>query len=252
MAQMKTIIQLPKFIRRSSPVFKHFLQLDEVNYTGSSMGEKIMMFQTLEGTQKGEFAMMSIIRKEEAELWQASRGLIIDILASIEPRIVGIFKFQLLSIAMSEDMERFQWKEFSDGIKELGREIPIGQSRFVQYCSLLGVLTKHAIEDEARIMFDPHVQVLEKEPEELDAALEKLIKLDRKDAPLGGKRKFVFYDLSRRPMYDRGNEEQGRRLQRLSRKMDTMPSTALNEVFIIDNNGCHSLFVKSQMEMELF
>lgn len=249
---MKPIISVPKFLRKSSPVFKHFPQLDEVNYTGSSLGEKIMMFQTMEGGQKGELSMMSIIRKEESELWQACRGLIVDILTSIEPRMVGIFKFQLLSIAMSEDMERFQWKEFSDGMRELGREIPIGQSRFVQYCSMLGVLTKHAIEDEARIMFDPHVQVLEREPEELDSALEKLIKLDRKDATLSGKCRLVFYDLSKNPLYNRSHEEQGRRLQRLSRKMDAFPSTSLNEVFIIDNNGCHSLFVKSQMEMELF
>jgi hypothetical protein len=245
------IIQFPKFLRKSSPVFKHFLQFDEVHYGGPLNG-KIMVFSTQEQSQKGEMLMMSLIRKDEAELWQAFRGLIMDILASIEPKLVGIFRFQLISIAMSEDLEKFQWKEFSQGMRDLAREIPVGESRFVQYCSLLGVLTKHAYEDEGRIQFDSHVQILDEEPEDLDAPLERLIKLDRKGAALSGKRKFVFYDLSRRPLYDPQNSTQGQRLQKLSRKLDTVDSTSLSEVFVIDHNGCHSLFAKSQMEMELF
>lgn len=248
---MKSIIQLPKFLRKSSPVFKHFPQLDEVHFCATS-NEKIMTFSTLEQSHKGEMLMMSLIRKDEAELWQACRGLITDILYSIEPHMVGIFRFQLISIAMSEDMEKFQWKEFAQGMRDLGREIPVGQSRFVQYCSLLGVLTKHALEDESRINFDPHVKVLDENPEELDAALERLIKLDRKDASFTGARKLVFYDLSRQPLYDHLNQQQSQRLQKLSRKMDSLPATSLSEVFIIDQKGCHSLFAKSQMEMELF
>lgn len=244
-------ISFPKFLRKSSPVFKHFPTLDEVHYLGP-LREKIMAFSTLEQSQKGEVLMMSIIRKDEAELWQAFRGLIIDILASIEPKLVGIFRFQLISIAMSEDLEKFQWKEFSQGMTDLAREMPVGESRFVQYCSLLGVLTKHIVEDECRIQFDSHAQILDQEPEELDTALEKMLKLDRKDAALSGKRHLVFYDLSRRPLYDRQNTMQGQRLTKLSRKMDTQSSTSLSEMFIVDQNGCHSLFAKSQMEMELF
>ena len=77
-------------------------------------------------------------------------------------------------------------------------------------------------------------------------------KLDRKGAALSGKRKFVFYDLSRQPLYDPLNTTQSQRLQKLSRKLDTIDSTSLSEVFVIDHHGCHSLFAKSQMEMELF
>jgi hypothetical protein len=196
--------------------------------------------------------MMSLIRKDEAELWQAFRGLITDILMSIEPKMAGIYRFQLISFAMSEDLEKFQWKEFSQGMRDLAREIPMGESRFVQYCSLLGVLTKLAYEDEARIQFDPHVKVLEQDPEELDVPLEMMLKLDRKNAALSGKRRFVFYDLSRHPLYDRNNQVQSLRLQKLSRKLDTVLSNALSEVFIVDQKGCHILFAKSQMEMELF
>lgn len=248
---MNKPILLPKFLRKSSPVFKHFPLLDEINF-GGSFHEKIMVFSTLEGISKAQMLMMSIIRKDEAELWQAFRGLITDILISIEPRMVGIFRFQLLSIAMSEDLEKFQWKEFSQGMRDLAREIPVGESRFVQYCSLLGVLSKLALEDEARIQYDPHVQVLDIEPEELDTAIEKLIKYDRKDAALTGKRKLIFYDLSRHPLLNRTHELQSVRLQKLSRKLDAMPSTSLSDIFIVDANGCHSLFAKSQMEMELF
>lgn len=248
---MKKIIDFPKFLRKSSPVFKHFLQFDEVFYTGT-FGEKIMMFAVKEQTHKGEMFMMSLIRKDEAELWQAFRELIVNILTSIEPKIVGIFRFQLISVAMAEDLEKFQWKEFSQGMRDLAREIPVGESRFVQYCSLLGVLTKLAYEDEGRIQFDPHVQILEQEPEELDVPLERMIKLDRKDATLGGKRRFVFYDLSRHPLYDRQNQPQSARLQKLGRKLDMIPSNSLSEIFIVDQNGCHTLFAKSQMEMELF
>lgn len=244
-------IAIPKFIRKSSPVFAHFPRLDEVEFAGA-LNEKIMAFKAREGSTNSEMLMMSIIRKDEAELWQACRGLIIDILASIEPRMVGIFKFQLLSIAMSEDMQKFQWKEFSEGMRELAREIPIGQSRFVQYCSLLGVLSKLALEDEARILFDPHVQVLDIEAEELDVALEKLLKYDRNDASLSGKRQLVFYDLSRQPLLNRANALQASRLQKLNRKLDAGGSVSLCEIAVIDKNGCHGLFTKSQMELELF
>ena len=126
---MNNIIQFPKFLRKTSPVFQHFPQFDEVHYTGPLNG-KIMVFSTQEGSHKGEVLMMSLIRKDEAELWQAFRGLIMDILSSIEPKLVGIFRFQLLSIAMAEDLEKFQWKEFSQGIRDLSREIPVGESRF--------------------------------------------------------------------------------------------------------------------------
>lgn len=248
---MTKSIAIPQFIRKSSAVFKHFSSLNEVHFCGTLNG-KIIVFKTQEGAQKGEMLMMSLIRQDEAELWQACRELIVDILFSIEPQITGLYRFELLSIAMSEDLEKFQWKEFAQGMRDLAREIPVGQSRFVQYCSLLGVLSRHGDEDAGKVLFDPHVQILDQKPQELDVPLERLLKLDRKDASLSGKRQFVFYDLSRSPLYDRQNSEQSGRLQKLSRKMDALLSTSLSEVFVIDKNGCHSLFARSQLEMELF
>lgn len=248
---MTPTIVIPKFIRKSSAVFKHFPTFDDVHFEGT-LNSKIMVFKTQEVARKGELLMMSLIRKDEVELWQACRGLIIDILASIEPKMTGVYRFQLLSIAMSENMEKFQWKEFAQGMRDLAREIPLGGAKFVQYCSLLGVLSKHHDEDDGKVLFDPHVQVLEEEPEEMDIPLGRMLKLDRKDAALSGKRNFIFYDLSRTPLLDRQNQLQCSRLQKLSRKMDALISTSLSEMSVIDKNGCHSLFAKSQMEMELF
>lgn len=248
---MKLTLELPKFLRKSSSVFQYFSNLDTVVFQGAYQG-KVMVFSTLEQSQKGKLFMMSIIRREEMELWQSFRGLIEDIFSSLESKLVGIFRFELISLAMSEDLQKFQWKEFSCGMSDLAKEIPVGGSRFVQYCSLLGVLTKLAYEEEGRIQFDPHVQIIDREPQELDVVLEKLIAFDRNEAAFSGKRRFVFYDLSRRSLYNPNHLDQSRRLQNLNKKLDAFETSSFNEIVIVDGNGRHTLFVKSQMELELF
>ncbi len=246
---MKTVIALPQFLRKRSSIFKFFPQFDKVIYCGLSR-EKTNMFLTIEGSRESKMLIASFIRQDEAELWGACQELFKDILTSIEPALHGIFHFELLSVEMSQKLEAFQWKEFAKGMTDLSREIPTGETRFVQYCSILGVLTKHADEDYGKISFKPHVNIFYNEPAEIAQDLERMVKEQLSDTSFKGRCRLIFYDLSRQPLYSSQNFEQSVQLQRLSRRLDANRSSTINEIAIIDTTGLHELFKQSQLEMD--
>ena len=239
---------LPKFIRKSSPVFQHFLQLDKVVYRGI-LQDKITAFDTLKQNQSGKLLMANIIRKDESELWKSCQELLGTIFNSIEPKLRGIFHFEMLSVEMNEDWDNFLWREFSKGMTELAHELSVGESQFAQYCSIFGVLTKHADEDFGKISFNPQVKVFDKEPEELDSLLLRLIRESQQNQDFKGMNQLVFYDLSRKPLYDLDNHKQSLRLNKMGKKLDADSGTSLTEIFIVDNAGLHPLFQKSQLEL---
>lgn len=242
---------MPSFLRKRSPIFKYFPQFEKVDFCGLSK-DKIITFQTEESGQKGILLLHSIIRQDEVEIWKGCQELITNILTNIETKLNGIFRFELLSIAMSEDFEKFQWTEFSKGMLELAKKLSIGETQFVQYCSILGTLTKYAYEDFGKITFNPHVKMFDQEPEDIDHILENMIKEIQKDNAFSGHRQVIFYDLSQRPMYNSNNQLQIKNLQKMSRKLDNNPKTTLDSIILIDGNGSHDLFQKSQLEMDLF
>ncbi|VAX38177.1 hypothetical protein MNBD_UNCLBAC01-597 [hydrothermal vent metagenome] len=245
---MSLSIVLPKFIRKSSPVFKHFLSLDEVVCRGV-FNEKIIVFDVKEQNQSGKMLMMSIIRQDEIELWKSAQELLNNIFTSIEQKLQGIFRFELLSIAMNEDWKSFQWGEFSKGICDLAHELSIGESQFVQYCSIFGILTKHAYEDFGKITFNPQVRTFDRAPENLDASLMRLIRESQREQGFKGRSQLIFYDLSREPLYDTQNVKQAAQLSKMDKKLNANAETVLTEVYVIDKNGLHRLFQKMQMEL---
>ncbi|MEW5895829.1 MAG: hypothetical protein AB1650_08785 [Candidatus Omnitrophota bacterium] len=248
---MSELIVIPKFLRKSSPVFKYFMDIDDLAYDGIS-GDGIISFTTNEKSRKGKILMISMIQKQEAEIWQAYQELMADLLAAVEVKLHGIYRFELLSMHMDEKMEKFQRDEFLKGMTELALGMAAGKPQFVQYCSILGILTKHEIEDYGKISFRPRMQILDYKAEELDIPLERLIKANQTNQAFSGVKRLIFYDLSRQPLYDCQNEQQSGALARLGRKFDRDLSTTLTEVAIIDRNGQHTFFQKSQMEFELF
>jgi hypothetical protein len=248
---MNNFITIPKFLRKSSPVFKHFLDIEDVSYDGM-INEKIISLSIKEKDRKGRILMISMIHQDEAESWEAFRELISGLLTDVEAKLHGIFRFELLSIHMTENLEKFQRVEFLQGMTQLAHNMSVGKPQFVQYCSILGVLTKHAMEDFGKINFKPQVQVLDYKPEELDIPLERLMKAGQMEKTFTGMNRLIYYDLSRRPLYDPQNKQQAEAIIRMGRKFDRDLSTALTEVAVIDQNGLHPLFQKSQFEMELF
>ncbi len=245
---MNSRIVLPKFVRKSSPVFKHFPQLDQVNYHGV-LQDKIIAFDTCQQDQEGKLLMASIIRQEEAELWSSFQELLSNIFTSIEHKLRGFFRFELLSVEMSEDWDRFQWKEFSKGMIDLAHELSIGESQFAQYCSVFGIFTKHAYEDFGKISFNPHAKVFDKGAEQLDVLLLRLIRESQREQDFRGMNRLIFYDLSRVPLYDQQNQQQMTRIDKMGQKLDANSGTSLTEIHIIDKNGRHQLFQKSQLEL---
>ena len=245
---MKSKIILPKFVRKSSPVFKHFLQLDQVTYHGA-LTDKIIVFETLEKETSGKMFMVNIVRQDEAELWKSCQELLVNIFQSIEVKLQGIFRFEMLSVEMSEDWDNFLWREFSKGMLDLARELSIGESQFAQYCSIFGVLTKHADEDFGKIGFNPQVKIFDDESERLDVLLARLIRESQRDQDFTGNKHLVFYDLSREPLYDLQNQQQRMRIEAMGKKLDADSGMLLTEVCIVDNKGIHPLFQKSQMEL---
>ncbi len=239
---------LPKFIRKSSPVFKHFLSLESVTYRGIGQ-DKTVTFDTLKQNQSGKLLMVNIIRKEESELWKSCQELLGTIFNAIESKIRGIFHFEILSVAMNEDWDNFLWREFSKGMTELAHELSVGKSQFVQYCSIFGVLTKYADEDFGKIGFHPQVKIFDKEAEELDGLLLRLIRESQRSQDFKGMKQLVFYDLSRVPLYNVDNQKQRLRLDKMGKKLDADAGTLLTEIFIVDNTGLHPLFQKSQLEL---
>lgn len=247
----KDLIVLPQFLRRSSAVFKYFPELKEVTYSGMLNG-KVISFSTKDASKKRRMLMISIIRRHESDLWESYKGFILDLLTMIEPKINGIFRFELLSMHMTENMENFQRTEFVKGMTDLAHGLTIGKAQFVQYCSMLGILSKYAIEDFGKIHFTPQVQILDQEPEDLYIPLERLIKASEADQSSADLKQLIFYDLSRHPLYDPHNSEQAQALAKMSEKFDRNLSTTMTEVAVIDENGLHPLFKKSQFELELF
>jgi len=245
---MNSKIVLPKFVRKSSPVFKHFLPLDQVTYQ-KVLSNKIIAFSTLEKKQQGEMLMISMIRQDEAELWKSCQELLGNIFNSIEPKLRGFFRFELLSVEMAEDWDDFQWGEFSKGMVELAHELSIGESQFAQYCSVFGIFTKHAYEDFGKISFNPHVKIFDKDSDQLDTTLSSLIRESQREQGFQGRNQLIFYDLSRQPLYDRQNLSQQLRIDKMGQKLDSNLGTSVTEVYIIDKNGLHQLFQKSQMEL---
>lgn len=248
---MQKIMPLPSFLRKRLPLFQYAPSFDKVDFCGLSK-ERIFTFQTEENGEKGKLFFRSFIRKEESDIWKGCQELVGSILLQIEPKISGILRFELISIEMSEDFEKFQWHEFAQGMTDLSKKLGLGETQFVQYCSLFGTLTKHAYEDFGKITFTPLVSIFDREPAELSSVLERMIRELQKDDALSGRRQLIFYDLSRTPMYNPQNALQMKALKKMSDKIDNDPSTTLDEVGVIDSNGYHRIFIKSQLEMDLF
>lgn len=247
---MKAVITLPQFLRRKSSIFKHFPQLDHVTYCGVS-NEKALVFSTVEGSRTGTMLLIPFIRQDESELWESCKDLFLNIFTSIEPTLHGIFRFDLLSIEMSDKLAAFQWKEFAKGMQDLTREIPLGESRFVQYCSILGVLRKHAYEDFGKIAFSPHLKVLQN-TNDIAQDLGPIIREQQSEASSMAIYRIILYDLSRQELYSNCNPELPTQLQHTCLKLDSTLPSGIGEIFLIDNQGIHNIFQRKQLEMDFF
>lgn len=199
-----------------------------------------MDFKAVLNDQPVLMPVMTVIRKDEIDLWDACREMIKSSLASAKLQIRGVFVYDMLSIEMFKGLEIFQWGELTQLLVNHARKMAVGETRLIQYCSLFGLFKKVNDVDWGDIQWNHAVTTFDKEPEQLDLFLKRLVKSvpQHKQEDLV---QAVFYDLSRIPVFDDYHQEQMERLKSWKEKLSSDPSTAGYKIFMVDKNGCRNM-----------
>ncbi|HBR15336.1 MAG TPA: hypothetical protein DD723_07325 [Candidatus Omnitrophica bacterium] len=218
------------------PLFARLPSFEDVIYKGA-LQDKIMSFETLLSGSPGLVLVMTVIRQEEVLLWDSCREMLKNSLAAAEPRIRGVFIFDLLSIEMAQGLDIFQWGELTQLIINHSRKTQAGQSRLIKYCSVYGLLTKKSDVDWGKIQLCDHVKVFDKDPEQVPLMIKKFFKICLSYA---GQRRLqgVFWDLSREPIFIQDHQQQIEGVKQLMEKFKNESRTgALVDFYIMDKNG---------------
>lgn len=215
------------------PLFSSFADITTLDFQGI-LKDKVLVF-TCHGAQVmiDEVLVITSIRETEKSFWQSCQDLLKDCFAEAQLQIRGKYTFQLISCEIQQGLGSFQWRELSQLLVNHSRKLAVGETRFIQYCSLFGLLTQQAPGEWGKLVLQHPVIVFKKEEYQLDLFIKRMLKLRQERQT---RARVIFYDLSRTSILNPNNHDQQTRLQRM---LQRDPSSS--EVFVVHQSGCSDL-----------
>lgn len=192
----------------SFPVLAHVPSYDAVTFESIDRDNRVVFTGSREGEPDEEIAVKTVIRKDESEIWQACNSMVQFHLRSSQASVKGSFSFELIAIDIYQGLQPSDWDHLYQLIAKRAAGMQPGQSQYVFYRSLRGVLSYRAPLEWGKIVFSHAVRVFEKDPEKIDLLIKKLLKRAKT-------RYIVIHDISRNAILDKTNEAQTYRCRRL-------------------------------------
>lgn len=203
---------MPLRLRRdqieSLPALGHVPPYDALTFESIDRDNRVVFTGSREGEPEEEIAVQTVIRKDESEIWQACNAMVQFHLRSSQASVKGSFSFELIAIDMYHGLQPSDWDHLYQLIAKRAAGMQPGQSQYVFYRSLRGVLSYRAPLDWGKIVFSHAVRVFEKDPEKIDLLIKKLLKRAKT-------RYIVIHDISRSAILDKTNDMQVGRCRRL-------------------------------------
>ena len=222
---------------QNSILFKHLPLFDAIHYHGHPDG-KVQLYKALREDEECHLLALTIIREEEAMLWESAEDLLGRSVSEAALRVQGIFTFDLLTFDVHHEIKTFNYAELTTLIVNHSLKLKPGTQRLIKYSSTYGILQKMVDEPWGKIVFKTAVEVYKNKPEFLYGVLKRMFQLAQyPNAPL-----IIFInDLSTNPIYEAHNKIQ---IDRLRQVVDERAKGAIEfppEIFIQDNNGTREL-----------
>jgi hypothetical protein len=171
-----------------------------------------------------EIAMQTIIRKDEAEIWQACNSLVQFHLRSTQDFVKGSFTFELISIDIYHGLVASDWDHLYQLIAKTAHRMKPHESCFVAYRSVRGILSFRTPLEWGKIVFSHAVRIFEKDPEKIDLYIKKLLKRSKT-------RYIVIHDISKKAIIEKENAAQRQRCCKLFHAVDEEEIAIANVIY---------------------
>jgi len=232
-----TLLNLIDSNFQNSNLFKCLPIFDAIHYHGHPDG-KVQIYKATREGEECALLVLSIIRQDEAILWESAEDLLGRSVVDAALRVQGVFTFDLLTFDFHHEIKTFNYNELAIVIVNHSLKLKPGTQRLIKYSSAYGILQKMVDEPWGKIVFKTAVEVYKNKPEFLYSLLKRMFQLlEYPNAPL-----IIFInDLSSQPIYDPNNKIQVDRLRQVIDDRYKSAIECLPEVFIQDNNGVREL-----------
>lgn len=164
----------------------------------------------------------SVIRREEAEVWNAEKDLLNRAVKEAALQARGIFTFQVLSFNALREMATFNTGELGQLLANTSRTLRPGEEKLIQYSSVYGVLRKLVDEPWGKMLISTSVEILPESSNAIYAVMARVLKkIDQSPVPT----RILINDLSSVPLYDAYCPDQRSELIKLSKKISKAPAS---------------------------
>ncbi len=226
---------------QKSNLFNHLPIFDEIYFLGYPEG-KIQRYQARREGQECFLLTLSIIREEEAIIWEAAQDLLERCVWEATRRVQGVFTFELLTFDIHHEIQTFNYTEFGTLLVNSSLKTKPGEQRLVKYSSAYGILQKLVVERWGKITFKTSVEVYKDKPAFLFTLVKRLFKLaEFPHHPLI----LVINDLSHQPLFDAGDKEQQQFFSQVIEERIKDSIEFLPEVYIKDVKGARELMSRT-------
>ncbi len=241
---MPKLLNLIDSYFQNSNLFAHLPIFDEIYYEGHPQGN-IQKYKAIREDQECLLLALTIIRREEAILWESAEDLLTRSIMGAAFKVHGIYTFDLLTFDIHKEVKTFNYNELIDLIINHSRKLPPGEQRLIKYSSAYGILQKMVVEDWGKITLKTSVEVFKQKATHLDIVIRQVFRLaEFSHNPMI----VVINDLSHEPLYNADDKMQQDLLACAVNKQVEKSIEFLPEVYIQDRNGVRELLSQTNVK----
>ncbi len=227
-----------------SNLFTHMPLFDEIHYIGHDE-DKVRQYRAVRENQSCIILSLNFIRGDEKILWDAIADFVKRSTLSATSSVHGAFIFDLLTIDIHKEIKTFKHAELSALIVNNAGKLTCGQTKMIKYSSVYALVQKTADFEWGRIKFKTAVNVFKDQPDFLDLLIKQLLKdFTFSHDPVI----LLLNDLSQNPVFDRQNQTQQSRINKVIADLIPQSMEFVPEVYIQDRNGAREVFSGSDFK----
>jgi hypothetical protein len=217
---------------------------DEIHYIGHDE-DKVRQYRAVRENQSCIILSLNFIRDDELILWDAIADFVKRSTLSATSSVHGAFIFDLLTIDIHKEIKTFKHAELSALIVNTAGKLTCGQTKMIKYSSVYALIQKTADFEWGRINFKTAVNVFKDKPDFLDLLIKQLLKdFTFSHDPVI----LLLNDLSQNPVFDRQNQTQQSRINKVIAELIPQSMEFVPEVYIQDKNGAREVFSGSDFK----
>ena len=186
-------------------------------------------YKMLAGGVESEILAATIIRQEEALLWEGSRDLLDRAVKDAARRSRGIYSFELLYFNALNELATFNYNELAQVLVNSSLTLRPGDDLLIRYSSVFGIMRKLVDEVWGKICFTTSIKVLPDDPVGLYKLMGQAL---NKVAGITIPVTILVNDLSAVPLYDPHSPEQQSALKKLDDRMAKHSAASSRECWI--------------------